>query len=387
MMNDHIGSSFILLPVLILTAACTNGTLTVTAFNSQSPPTSLLGQSSGNANGTGVGAAGMNGPRAIASDGTHVVVTDQSNNRVLIWNSVPMVVNQPADLVLGQLTMFGNSPNMGAATAQNSLSNPTGAAIYNGHLLISDYTNNRVLVWNSFPTVNGQNADVVMGQINFTNNGSSASSTTLHSPVQVSVDPGGGVYIADSGNHRVLYYSAIPISSGSAASWVLGQGSMATATPNTSQSGLAGPYGVSANSNYVAVGDTSNNRVVIYSTPLSTNGPLAVMVLGQPNFTSGGTGCSSVNMNSPQGVFFKSNGNLYVADNTNNRILYWAGGFGTTQAATQFYGQPNFATCSLNSGGLSQTSLASPNGVFSDTGGYLWVGDWSNNRVIITPWY
>src|SRR5689334_22260 len=38
-------------------------------------------------------------PTAVASDGIHLVVADTDHNRVLIWNRIPSVNNQPADVV------------------------------------------------------------------------------------------------------------------------------------------------------------------------------------------------------------------------------------------------------------------------------------------------
>jgi hypothetical protein len=43
-------------------------------------------------------------PTAVASDGVHLVVADTNHNRVLIWNSIPTVNSQPADVVVGQLS-------------------------------------------------------------------------------------------------------------------------------------------------------------------------------------------------------------------------------------------------------------------------------------------
>src|SRR6516162_10040622 len=41
-------------------------------------------------------------PTAVSSDGVHLVVADTDHNRILIWNSIPSVNNQPADVVVGQ---------------------------------------------------------------------------------------------------------------------------------------------------------------------------------------------------------------------------------------------------------------------------------------------
>jgi hypothetical protein len=41
-------------------------------------------------------------PTAVASDGSILAVADTSNNRILIWKSIPTTFGQPADIVLGQ---------------------------------------------------------------------------------------------------------------------------------------------------------------------------------------------------------------------------------------------------------------------------------------------
>ena len=41
-------------------------------------------------------ATGLRVPTAVATDGTHVAVADTGNNRVLIWNSIPTTNGQPA---------------------------------------------------------------------------------------------------------------------------------------------------------------------------------------------------------------------------------------------------------------------------------------------------
>jgi hypothetical protein len=75
---------------------------------------------------------------------------------------------------------------------------------------------------------------------------------------------------------------------------------------------------------------------------------------------------------------------LYVADSINNRILGYKdvtalmnGGL-----ADLVIGQPNFHSNGCNSGGLSAGSLCVPDGVAVDAGGNLYVTDNSNNRVL-----
>ena len=46
--------------------------------------------------------SGFRNPTMVASDGKILVLADTDNNRVLIWNTIPTTIDQPADIVLGQ---------------------------------------------------------------------------------------------------------------------------------------------------------------------------------------------------------------------------------------------------------------------------------------------
>jgi uncharacterized protein (TIGR03437 family) len=109
---------------------------------------------------------GMNLPLAVASDGTHLAVADTANNRVLIWNQIPATNNQNADIVLGQpdFTTLQIPPPVTAS----GLRAPQGVWFSNGKFFVADTQNNRVLIWNSVPSKNNQPADVVVGAPNFT---------------------------------------------------------------------------------------------------------------------------------------------------------------------------------------------------------------------------
>lgn len=91
----------------------------------------------------------------IASDGTRLFVADRWNNRILIWNSLPQS-NVAPDLVLGQKDFNTNNPGNGLDQF-----NWPGAisASSDGKLVIADTYNDRILVWNTIPTQNGQAAD------------------------------------------------------------------------------------------------------------------------------------------------------------------------------------------------------------------------------------
>jgi uncharacterized protein (TIGR03437 family) len=109
--------------------------------------------------------SGMRTPTAVASDGRLLAVADTENNRVLIYNTIPTFNGQPADIVLGQPDFNTVQP---IVATSSSFRGPQGVWIQNGKLFVADTQNNRIMVWNSLPTKNNTPADVVLGQADFT---------------------------------------------------------------------------------------------------------------------------------------------------------------------------------------------------------------------------
>ncbi len=97
----------------------------------------------------------LNHPGNAASDGTHLLLADRNNNRILVWNSLP-TGNTPPDLVLGQKDFYANNPGTGL----DKFNWPVKVAAANGKVVVADTYNDRILIWNTFPTRNGQTADI-----------------------------------------------------------------------------------------------------------------------------------------------------------------------------------------------------------------------------------
>jgi hypothetical protein len=96
----------------------------------------------------------------VVSDGTHLILADRNNNRVLIWNKLP-TNNIPPDLVLGQKDFITNNPG----TGPDQMNWPVSVSVGGGKLVVTDTYNNRILIWNSFPTQNDQPADLVINSV------------------------------------------------------------------------------------------------------------------------------------------------------------------------------------------------------------------------------
>ncbi len=141
------------------------------------------------------------------------------------------------------------------------------------------------------------------------------SATSLSGPTGVAIDGNGGLYVADYYNNRVLYYAR----ASTKASRVLGQLSMTSSAAFTGATGLNGPMGVAVDgSGGLYVADSGNNRVLYYPTGSTT----ASVVYGQPNMTSHGRGTGASGLDDPSDVAVDGRGGLYVADSLNNRVLY-----------------------------------------------------------------
>ena len=111
----------------------------------------------------------------------------------------------------------------------------------------------------------------------------------------------------------------------------------------------------------------------------------ADLVLGQPNFTSNATATTATSLWGPTGVSVDSSGNVWVADQTNNRVLEYTAAtiaswvLGTASSADVVLGQPNFTT---GTSGFTAITLSSPERVAVDSSGNVWVADRNNNRVL-----
>jgi len=153
-------------------------------------------------------------PVGVSSDGTRLFIAEYNNNRVLIYNSIPTTNNASADVVIGQQNFTSQIANQtGAANVNaNTLYNPFGVFSDGKRLFITEFNNNRVLIYNSIPTTNNASADVVIGQQNFTSQtenqtgAANVKANTLYSPRGIFSD-GKRLFIADTANNRVLIFN------------------------------------------------------------------------------------------------------------------------------------------------------------------------------------
>jgi hypothetical protein len=259
-------------------------------------PQIVLGQpdftsNSANAGGT-ISAQGLSNPRSINTDGTHFILTDSSNNRVLIWNSIPIKNQQIPDLVLGQPDFLSgavnNTPGAPGTVSAQSIKSPQDAIFADGKVIVTDHGNNRFLIWNSMPTSNQQPADLVLGSNSMNVAGVFLCTSTTFNDTRSEMYFNGKFFAGDLNNHRVLIWNTFPTQNGQAADVVLGQPDFVTGGPNpAAANNLSFPVRMWTDGKRLAVSDYNNNRVLIWNSIPKINQQPADLVLGQPDLNSG----------------------------------------------------------------------------------------------------
>lgn len=99
----------------------------------------------------------FNHPAGLASEGSALALADRNNNRVLIWKQPPDA-DTPPDLVLGQTDFRRIAPGKGLA----NMNWPSALSLGGGRLAVADTENHRLLLWNALPQQSGQAADTAI---------------------------------------------------------------------------------------------------------------------------------------------------------------------------------------------------------------------------------
>ena len=286
----------------------------------------------------------------------------------------PEVGDDKADFVLGQQGFSTNYGEFTRVTA-SSFDRPAGVAVdpQTGRLFVSDLINSRVLSWpSSSARANGQPADLVLGQPDFTTWGDSPEAT-LAAPVGLAIDSQGTLYVADAWADMVHLF-APPFSNGMA--------------PSATILGVVNPLALLVDEqDNLYVADALNHRVLFYEGPVLGGDSTPDRVYGQPDLSSvepnQGGPITAETLNVPAGLAMDEAGNLYVADAGNHRVLvYLAGNDGDTTADFVFGQGGNFTTGTPNNGGVTADSLSTPFALAIDASGTLYVADRDNHRVL-----
>ncbi|HTQ53529.1 MAG TPA: hypothetical protein VMI94_03650, partial [Bryobacteraceae bacterium] len=209
---------------------------------------------------------------------------------------------------------------------------PSAAALDSiGNLYIADTGTNRVrqvIPAGTIRTLAGN------GQAGPGADQTSATKSSLFSPMSVAVGPAGNVYIADTYNHRIRSVDATGLISTVAGTGVAGRGAEGL---SAAQMNLRAPRGICldrAGTLYIV--DTGNHRVLRVAPGGATQ---TAAGNGSPGDAGDGGTAALAQLNLPSACVLDTAGNLFLADTGNHRIRkVTAAGRITTLAGTGIAG-------------------------------------------------
>ncbi|MGD0000834.1 MAG: hypothetical protein ABSE21_12115 [Bryobacteraceae bacterium] len=265
----------------------------------------------------------------------------------------------------------------GGAATSAELNYPTGIAFdSSGNLYIADHVNHRIRkvdTSGNITTIAGN------GTLGYLGDSAAATSAELDSPCGVAVDSSGNVYIADTLNHVIRKVAGGTITT-FAGDQSLGSGYTGDTAAATSAQ-LNTPVGIVVDSaGNVWIADTGNSVI----REVTTDGNINTIV-GNSYADYGGDGGTAIasSLNHPLGLALDAAGNMYIADQLNQRIRMVAATKGvitTTSIITTVAG--NGILASKDTGNLAiDAGLSDPSWVAVDSAGNLFIADLVNNIV------
>ena len=285
-------------------------------------------------------------PYAMAYDSVNNRLFVEDYYRVLVFNLSNGISNDMlASNILGE-------PNYTATNDTASINTLEDPGYYGGglafdptndRLFVSDYT--RIMVFNVSPSSiqDGENASNVIGQTNFTNTNEACTQSEIYygyydeDPISLAFDDANQRLFVSDGDEcsRVLVFNVSPSTlqangNGENASYVLGQANYTNTTFAATQNGLDGPaaIGYDPTNNTLFVGDYYGARIMLFDVSPSTlsSDENAYAVIGQPDFTTLGSGLSQTQLSytyfGAGGIAIDpTNNQLFLPDQENERVL------------------------------------------------------------------
>jgi uncharacterized protein YjdB len=259
----------------------------------------------------------------------------------------------------------------GLAATVATLNSPSGVYVdAAGAIFIADFNNNAIRKINTsgiITTIAGT------GTPGYTGDGGAATLATLKSPIALTGDAAGNIYVAEFNNHVIR-----KISTSGIITTVAGNGSggyVADGVPATSTK-ISGPEGIVVDAaGNLFIADNFNNRI----RKVNTSGIISTIAgTGLASFSGDGGQATAAAIRNPYGIYLDADGNFYICDQANSRIRKVnTSGIISTIAGSGISG---FA----GDGGAATAAAVRLNGavgVFTDKAGNVYIADRQNSAI------
>jgi hypothetical protein len=206
---------------------------------------------------------------------------------------------------------LGNPAGLAAAAQVNA---PRGGTVDSaGNIYFADSGNNIVRKISASGVISTVAGNVTSG---YSGDGSAATGAKLNAPSKVVVDAAGNLFIADTGNNVIRYVSVdtgnIATIAGMASAGYTGDGGLATVATLNQPEGIAVARGGN-----IYVADTKNNVIRFFT----MGGYISTFAgTGQAGYSGDNGPAASAGLSAPAAVTFDANSNLYIAD-TGNAVI------------------------------------------------------------------
>jgi prepilin-type N-terminal cleavage/methylation domain-containing protein len=341
----------------------TNGTISYTISTSSPTPTSGVCGGSTVSTLAGTGAAGfVDGPGTSAQFSYPDGVTTDSSGNVFVAdfnnNSIRKVT--PAGIV-STVAGSGTAGYVNGNGASAQFNQPAAVAVdSSGNLYVADYVNNRIRKISPAGVVSTLAGSGTAGYVDGT-----GASAQFNNPAGVAVDSSGTVYVGDTFNRRIRKITPAGVVSTFAGSGVAGY---ADGNGTSAQFFSTGHLALDSAGN-VYLPDSSNNRIRKIT-------PAGVVTTIAGSGTSGYVDgpAASAQFKYPFGVAVDGAGNVFIADESSNRIRELsAAGVVSTIAGS--------GTAGFSDGISTGAQFNAPLDIAVNSSGTLFVADYSNHRI------
>jgi len=298
-------------------------------------------------------------------DGNTTVAMFNSPHGVAVDNAGNVYVTDTSNYRIRKITPDGNVSTLAGDGTQGFADGPAGSAKFNGlidlvldssgNIYVTDFYNNRIRKVTSTGDVSTFAGNGISGFADGNN-----TVAQFKNPAGLAIDTSGHIYVADQNNNRIRQIF------GGQVTTIAGDGTNGYLNGNAISSKFDYPTDVAISGQDLYVVDNWNNKIRKIS-----SGQVSTVSGSSSGFADGDL--ATAKFYNPLNLVTNAVGDIFITDTVNNRIRKISGNQVSTLAGTGVFG---FAD-----GNAAQAQFRNPCGIAIDNQGNLYIADNPNNRI------